>query len=455
MKISKIFMMWLTLVLLAMVITGCGKNKAASATETIVGAEKGSAGTSSDASSDTEVSTGAGGTSGANGELGANGESGANGVSDSDGSGVASKDAIPDDAEVNRVFGQLVTDYVEMIKAGPDSDAIVDGSSGVSEAIAWGASSEGIHAEEVLGSIGYGYLDVNSDTVPEIIIGTIDSQEGGKCYGSSILALYTCYEGRANCVVEGWARNRYALLDDMSIYNSGSNGAMYTIFGQYEVAKDRSELKCKDYYFSYETDEDASVVGYYHNTTGEWDKKASEKMDISDEAFGKLSADLEARMISVELTPFSTVEGDSVVEVSDGEGHSDTMNASSGISKVDVGWAADLISWHPKYDVFTADKSEYQTQIMLTTSYSVSEFKFLGLTFKDVDEDGRIIFDTEVLYSSEELRAERPLLVKMTFWGDTPSYGFSYIDESGTTKYFAISESGYDGSLELSSFEVE
>ena len=48
---------------------------------------------------------------------------------------------------------------------------------------------------------------------------------------------------------------------------------------------------------------------------------------------------------------------------------------------------------------------------------------------------------------------ERPLLVAMTFFGDLPSHGISYVDQEGKTKNFLIELSGQEGSLQLTEFE--
>lgn len=40
----------------------------------------------------------------------------------------------------------------------------------------------------------------------------------------------------------------------------------------------------------------------------------------------------------------------------------------------------------------------------------------------------------------------------MTFSGDIPNYGISYVDEQGTTRNYALEVSGKDGSILLSEF---
>ena len=59
----------------------------------------------------------------------------------------------------------------------------------------------------------------------------------------------------------------------------------------------------------------------------------------------------------------------------------------------------------------------------------------------------------EEIYSAGDVSAEKPLLVKLTFIGSIPNYGISYEDNSGAVKKFTISQSGFDGSLELTPFK--
>ena len=49
------------------------------------------------------------------------------------------------------------------------------------------------------------------------------------------------------------------------------------------------------------------------------------------------------------------------------------------------------------------------------------------------------------------LTPERSLVVRMTFPGDTPTYGISYVDESGDemTHHLTVEVSGEDGTLLL------
>lgn len=119
---------------------------------------------------------------------------------------------------------------------------------------------------------------------------------------------------------------------------------------------------------------------------------------------------------------------------------------------VSVKWADfDVLSGLDRYDVFYASEGE-GTKVLFTPSRSVKDFKLLALTIEDVDENGNIKFASEEVYSRESLDPECPLAAALDFFGDIPNNGFSYVDDNGTIKSFAINISGEDGSLILTEF---
>ncbi|MDO4531442.1 MAG: hypothetical protein Q4C06_05625 [Bacillota bacterium] len=119
---------------------------------------------------------------------------------------------------------------------------------------------------------------------------------------------------------------------------------------------------------------------------------------------------------------------------------------------VTADYAENVISAYPSYDVFIADESEDHTEIAFIAEGNVQDFRFLGLNVEDVLEDGTLLFTTEALYHAEVFSPEKPLVVKMTFWGTMPTYGISYVNEKGETKNFTVEMSGMDGSVYLGEF---
>ena len=70
----------------------------------------------------------------------------------------------------------------------------------------------------------------------------------------------------------------------------------------------------------------------------------------------------------------------------------------------------------------------------------------------EIDDEGKITYQIEELYTQETLTADTQLVVELTFMGEIPNYGISYDNHTGEIHRFTVSESGYDGSVILSPF---
>lgn len=105
-----------------------------------------------------------------------------------------------------------------------------------------------------------------------------------------------------------------------------------------------------------------------------------------------------------------------------------------------------------EYDTVILEESEYQVQIVFTAKQNVHDFHIYRLSFSDIDSEGNPVFETEQIYEQEELSRERPLQVALTFPGDLPTVGFSYVLQDGQESLFSIGQSGKDGSLVTSPF---
>ncbi len=238
---------------------------------------------------------------------------------------------------------------------------------------------------------------------------------------------------------EGIARSGYRYLGEGKFFYQGSNGAMYTIFGIYTISSDGMSLSCNDFYFTYEKDDQFEEIGFYHNTSGEWDKSVSEKLLISADQFWQIESDLEKQIHNIALIPFSAYKLSS--------GEKDAVGL-----QVHAQWAEDVLHGFSVYDGFVADTTEPQARVVFTTDRIVENFKVLALTLEDVDDNGKMIFSTKELYTLDTLVPDRPLVVSMTFYGTIPYYGVSYVDGKGKTRNFAVEVSGEDGSLSLTEF---
>ncbi len=338
----------------------------------------------------------------------------------------------------NNVINDTNIDYIDIykdIKADfislfDNTDKEFDGAIGVSEIINQRGKSEALDV------IGYAVKDLSGDDIPEFIVGVIDEDNKG----SEILALYTVKDEKPVFVFESMTRSAYFLMNDGNLFYQGSAGAIYSIFGSYALTENGAELVCNDYWFTYEKDKTSYEIGYYHNTTGEFEKAVSEELNITeDEFFNKQSA-LIAKKTQTALTPFSTI-----VE------RQEEQTTETKASRVVAMFAEDAKAFD-EYAVFKVDESEYSTTILFIAEGTVTDFSFLSLSIKDVDENGKATFDTESLYNLDTLTEEKPLEVTLTFYGDSPAYGISYKDAQGVTKNYTVTISGEDGSVVLSEF---
>ena len=333
------------------------------------------------------------------------------------------------------VYDDILNELYELIDSEGETYDAKEGEIGVWEAILT------IGKDKAISRVGYTIEDISGDKTPELIIGAIKDASADNQIGSDIYAVYTYADGEVHCVLEGVYRSRYSYMGDGSFLYQGSSGVGYYIFGTYHISEDGMTLECNDYYFTYEEDETFTKFGYYHNTTGEFDKEAAEKLDITQDEFWQLEEDYIKEVKTIKLKPFSEYEYT-------GEG----VDKDKTPAQVEAQWAEDGLEDYAEYDEFTADTYEPQSRILFTTDKSVKDFNVLALTPEDADDEGNITFSEESVYSLETLNPDRPLAVNLTFMGSIPGYGISYIDNDGSTKRFIVELSGKDGSLLMNEF---
>ncbi|MBQ8166634.1 MAG: hypothetical protein IJZ96_06330 [Lachnospiraceae bacterium] len=315
----------------------------------------------------------------------------------------------------------------KIVTGGVDSYEYSEGTSGVGEVVMGGN-------ENAMDTIGYTFVDTNNDGIGELIIGSINEEKSGKYYGSYIYSVYT-YDAMPQLILEGWSRNRCFLLNDGTYYTEGSSGAMYSVFENYKLEANKTELTCIDYYFTKEKDETFEEYGFYHNTTGEWDISVSE--ELSEEKYWDIAAAYSERTITLEFTPFANYE------------YVDTEASSKEVS---VKWITKEELHETQMGNFVADTSEFEVIAAITAHENIKNLKILSLTYEESDDMGNTIFSVEELYTYGDFEAGIPFAITLTMYGTIPSYGISYETADGMTHYYAISESGMDGSAVLVEF---
>lgn len=177
--------------------------------------------------------------------------------------------------ELNLAYKKIVDDTYTFISEFDGSQTISDGQNGIAEIVgnerAYGKSNDDIKSE-----IGYTLVDINSDGNDELIFAEKnDLQENNR-----ILAIYTLKNNKAVLLADGGIRDSYYLLNDNMIFNTGSAGATYTIWGLYEINSSNDALEATDFYFT-EYNDSKNDWYWYHNTTGEYDKDASECLSLA------------------------------------------------------------------------------------------------------------------------------------------------------------------------------
>ena len=160
----------------------------------------------------------------------------------------------------------------------------------------------GRDTSEALAGIGYTFYDVDGNGIEELIIADMLNDDGGR-WDNRILLMYTLHDDKPVLLIDGWARNRYYLLNDGTIYHEGSGGAAYTSFGIYHIADDGSRLEAIDYYYS--GSYSGSVYGWFHNTTGEKTEDKSEAIEFENEDIPwNMMEDYMVQVKELELTFF-------------------------------------------------------------------------------------------------------------------------------------------------------
>lgn len=335
----------------------------------------------------------------------------------------------PEEPDYLAVYAPVLDEICDVLYNGlDDGKEYPNAPSGVIEMAMW------MERGELTASVGWKLTDISGDGVPELLVGTLRS-ERSEAEQPVVFGGWTCRDGEPVCFLDGWGRNSYQWMGGGRFYHFGSGGAAYSSFGSYQVTPDGTELSCEDFYFTEPKKDDDYDVCCYHNTTGAWDSAQAEELDIDSDAFWKLSDELAAQCVDPELLPFSDYEytgpvGGSVVRA-------DYLEDVQGR----LAQCEDLSAKLPD------GGANAETTVVFRAVADVKDFKLLALELRGVGDDGHADFAKTEVLSLPELRAGEAVSVPMSFPGDIPSNGFSYVAADGAGAAFTLSMSGYDGSL--------
>ena len=235
--------------------------------------------------------------------------------------------------------------------------------------------NDGGSSNRMLWESGFMLLDLSGDSIPELVIGSVTEEEY-EGYGTAIYAVYTIADNQPRFVLDGFYRNIYYLLEDGSIFNQGSAGAAYSIFGIYALSENGQELFCRDYWFTHEKEGNYEDIRCWHNTVGEMDTAISEELDMTLDAFWEMEGELMEQITALELTSFGAYGGlEKPVYESD--------------PTVSAVYAHEYMG---ECDEYTIDDSEYAAKVVFTTDGAVRDFKLITLTLNEITDDGDVSF---------------------------------------------------------------
>lgn len=124
------------------------------------------------------------------------------------------------------------------------------------------------------------------------------------------------------------------------------------------------------------------------------------------------------------------------------------------LNHISIDYATEeFLSRYESYDQFVDPEAIEGSvvQLVISANIELRDFKFIEIN-SAADNHELWFSEEKVLYSVPTLSPEKPLVIGMTFFGDMPTRGISFTDESGTVRYYCIAMSGKDGSLLLVEF---
>lgn len=111
-----------------------------------------------------------------------------------------------------------------------------------------------------------------------------------------------------------------------------------------------------------------------------------------------------------------------------------------------------LLSEIKEYHVFNARAADTYVKVLFSATTTVKDFKVLKLSDCEIDDNGKITFHEETLYTQPEFVPGCPIVVIMTFFGSIPNNGISYTDKYSTTHKFTVNLNGMDNKVEIEEY---
>ena len=291
-----------------------------------------------------------------------------------------------------------------------------------------------------LQNVGYTLMDISQDGVPELIIADA---------GGSILAIYTCDGQTPEYVVSGKTRSYKRLLKDgKTIYEQSSGGAALYLFGKFHLSENGKKIEWEECYFTYP--DDAFNMHYYYNTTGLWEPDKAEELNITDEEFyAKDNLTEDSYMLDLGLTMFADMPG-GTYNVSGGAVNGSEQATGTGVEVMPAENCRMRLSNATVIDI--SDGENWSEIAFLPVDGSVTDIYFYEIEYSDSSENNQWFKEVRELSYIPVIKEDEPLVAKISFPGDIPTTGFSFVDATGTVWRYTICLSGFDGSVQINPY---
>lgn len=314
----------------------------------------------------------------------------------------------------------------------------------------------------------YAYVDVNRDGVEELLLHFVAIKDcfldwvGVIRYNNGQLELSYSYD---------YGYRSYATLYDNGILNiSGSMGAgaQCSRYWQFSEKCDAEHLSDCSYYWGFFTSQIAydlvkepmELVELHEDSMLEItefvpDSSRNEGVYI---AVNEYNSDEKVRQSEEALVEQLVSLGAKLV----------TMEEMEKLSAVETGNEVQWMDWEEKCTIVKAindnrfytdttdlvysnvcDKGDYSSTIVISTNKKITDVRLMSIQMVNVNQEGQLAVSGTVVDTLTELNPQTYWMVTLEFIGDTPNYGFAYMDENGNQIFKAIGMSGYDGSIFL------
>lgn len=324
----------------------------------------------------------------------------------------------------------------------------------------------------------YAMEDLNGDGISELVLrfensdGSFSNWNGIVTYkdGAPVItiAYFDGYRTESTLYKSGYysvGGSGGAYYYSYSFYRVGENGEQVSIFdlgtyfgpGASSAAYEIAEVFLPDEESYFETLGDSQLETELYTCNGE--KRICFNNFSSDPAMRAEERKLADALVSLGAKEISTEEMADLTDYAPVMGETVEYTLWYGVeyknedilSVVDVNFLSENDDPDSCEVVEHAGKgSEYQLMLVLTTTDTVTDFEYLELEWQDIAADGTELYLARTTYKKDRFDVgSAPILVKTEFPGDMPNQGFRYTSPAGIQMAFAVSMSGYDGSLIL------